>query len=60
MSRARRRIKIYLIIFVILLGVAAFLPAIMRTISDYFHTEQSYYYPNDLQRDDYLKDRENK
>ncbi len=60
MSRTRRRIKIYFIIFVVLLGVAVLLPNIIKIISDYFHTEQSYYYPNDLQRDDYLNDRKNK
>jgi hypothetical protein len=60
MSRRRWRIKVYLIIFIVLLGVAVCLPAIMRTISDYFHSNQSYYSPNDLQRDDYLNERKNK
>jgi hypothetical protein len=60
MSRRMRRIKIYFIIFVVLLVVALFLPVIMRTISDYFRGEQTYYYPHDLQRDDYMNDRKNK
>jgi hypothetical protein len=60
MSRIKRRIKIYLIIFVVLLGVAVFLPVIIRTISDYFNTEQTYYYPHDLQRDDYINNQKKK
>ncbi len=55
MARTKRRFKIYLIIFMILLVVAVFLPTIMKTISDYFHSEQAYYYPHDLQRGDYLE-----
>jgi len=55
----KRRLKIYLIIFVVLLGIAVFLPAVMKTVSDYLHTEQDYYYPHDLQRDDYIKNRKN-
>ena len=54
MSRAKRRIKIYCIVFLILLAVAVMLPVILRTISDYFKSDQSYYYPHDLQRDEYL------
>ncbi len=54
MSRAKRRIKIYCIIFLILLAVAVSLPVILRTISDYFKSDQKYYYPHDLQRDEYL------
>jgi hypothetical protein len=54
MSRAKRRIKIYCIIFLVLLAVAVSLPVILRTISDYFKSDQKYYYPHDLQRDEYL------
>jgi hypothetical protein len=60
MGRTKRRIKIYLLIFVFLLVVALFLPAIIRTISDYFHSEQAYYYPHDLQRGTYQQEREKK
>jgi hypothetical protein len=60
MARIKRRIKIYLFIFMILLGVAVFLPTIIRAISNYFHTERAYYYPHDLQRGDYLEQQEKK
>ncbi len=60
MSRRKRRIKIYVIIFLVLVVVALFLPAIMRTISDYFRGDQNYYYPHDLQRDDYINEQKNK
>jgi hypothetical protein len=56
----KRRIRIYLIIFVILLVTAVFLPAVIRTVSDYFQGGQHYYYPHDLQRGDYLEHREQK
>jgi hypothetical protein len=58
MSRAKRRIKIYCIVFLILLAVAVSLPAILRTISDYFKSDQKYYYPHDLQRDEFLNGQE--
>jgi hypothetical protein len=58
MSRAKRRIKIYCIIFLILLAVAVSLPVILRTISDYFESDQKYYYPHDLQRDEFLNGQE--
>ncbi len=58
MSRAKRRIKIYFIIFLILLAVAVSLPVILRTISDYFKSDQKYYYPHDLQRDKFLNGQE--
>lgn len=54
MSRAKRRIKVYFVVFLILLVVAVLLPVILRTISDYFSSDQKYYYPHDLQRDEYL------
>jgi hypothetical protein len=57
MSRVKRRIKIYGIIFLILLAVAVSLPVILRTISDYFKSDQKYYYPHDLQRDEYLNEK---
>lgn len=60
MSRIKRRTKIYFVIFVVLLGVAVFLPAIMKTISDYFHKDQIYYYPHDLQREDYINEQKDK
>ena len=59
MSRMKRRLKVYFVIFVVLLAIALFLPAAMKTISDYFHTEQDYYNPHDLQREDYIKNRKN-
>lgn len=58
MSRAKRRIKIYCIIFLVLLAVAVSLPVILRTISDYFKSDQKYYYPHDLQRDEFLNGQE--
>lgn len=60
MSGSKRRMKIYFVIFIVLLVVAVFLPAILRTISDYFHSEQAYYYPSDLQRDEILNREKNK
>ena len=36
--------------------MAVFLPVILRTISDYFKSDQKYYYPHDLQRDEYLNE----
>ena len=60
MSRTTRRIKIYMIIFLILLIVAVFLPTIMETISSLFYSEQAYYAPHDLQREDFLRHRENR
>ena len=60
MSRAKRRIKTYLIIFLVLLVVAVLLPVILRIISNCFHSDQKYYYPHDLQRDDYLNEHKKK
>jgi hypothetical protein len=60
MSRLKRRIKTYCIVFLVLLVVAVFLPAILKVISDYFHSEQAYYYPHDLQRDEYLNEQKKK
>ena len=60
MAPMKRRIRIYLIIFVILLVTAVFLPAVIKTVSDYFQGEQRFYYPQDLQRGDYLEHREQK
>jgi hypothetical protein len=57
MSRTTRKIKIYCIVFLVLLVVAALLPVILRTVADYFRSEQKYYYPHDLQRDEYLNGR---
>lgn len=58
MSRLKRRMKVYLVVFLVLLAVAVLLPVILRTIADCFRSDQTYYYPHDLQRDEYLDGRE--
>ena len=57
MRLMKRRARIYVILFVILLVTAVLVPIVIRAVSDYFHGGQHYYYPHDLQRGEYQEQR---
>jgi hypothetical protein len=51
MSRARRKLRIYLLILLVAVLVALVIPYVTQTVSDYFQDGPKYYYPHDLERD---------
>jgi hypothetical protein len=58
--KSRRRTRVYVAIIVSIVLLAVLIPLAGKMIARYFSHESTYYYPHDLERDEYLREREEK